>query len=109
MISWSDQRAIHWPSGLGAKLYSTMAEVWVVTTPLVDQYHLSLHRFALDGIEIVFENYRVHRLQATVRFSWVTAVNWAKRLGFVSEGEMPAFASDGTDYIRLVIVRKLNS
>ena len=91
-------------------IHEYFGEAWVITTPLVEdrKNHLGFHRFALKGIEILFDVYKIKRLQASVKLNWTKAVQWASRLGFVSEGVMPAFAPDGSDYIRMAIVRNNN-
>ncbi|MBW2623977.1 MAG: hypothetical protein JRD68_13800 [Deltaproteobacteria bacterium] len=92
-------------SGGAVLLHSKLAEGWVMTTADIEKHALAFHRAFLNGIKIIFEVYKIRRLQIAVKLEWTKAVQWAHRLGFEAEGIMTAFDPDGADYLRLAIVR----
>jgi hypothetical protein len=47
---------------------------------------------------------RLHRLQITVKTADNRAVNWARAIGFISEGTLKAYSMDREDYE--IMVRK---
>lgn len=62
--------------------------VWVQATDKVRGHGLKLCRFAKQAVQIVFEEMKFHRIQATVRADRPEYRRWAEMMGFECEGLM---------------------
>lgn len=81
-------------------LWPGVAEAWLVTGELCNQYRLSFHRAVKRGLAQVCRDLGLWRLQAAVHKEHYVSRLWVERLGFAFEGFMPRYGPDGADYVR---------
>lgn len=87
-------------------LWRGVAEVWSVTTPLVEKYPLAFHRAISRGLKVVERSMGLWRIQVAIHGDHQVSLKWIQRLGFRLEGPMPGYGPDGATYERFAIVRK---
>jgi len=77
----------------------TTAEIWSVTSPLVEKYPIAFHRTCLGLLNRFSSLYRIKRMQLVVKDGYYQGLTWASRLGFSLEGTMKSYGCDGSDYL----------
>lgn len=80
-----------WPQWPG------VANVWMVTTPDIFKYKLSLLKGMKMFLEMLRERDDIHRLQAWIYPGHAAGVQFAEHFGFVYEGFMRKFTYDQKD------------
>ena len=73
-------------------------QVWAFTTESVKRHPIAFHREVVKLIEWWFDNAQLRRMQMSVRVGYAEGWDWAKLLGFQSEGTMRKYGKDGSDY-----------
>jgi hypothetical protein len=76
-------------------LWPGVAEVWMVTTPLVYKYPILFIKETIKVFKMV-EN--LYRIQGTVKSSDRRAVKFLERFGFKIEGYLRKYGPDGSDH-----------
>lgn len=69
-------------------------QVWSLLSPGIKETPLAFHRVTLLLISHAFEQFKLRRMQMSVRQGFTEAWNWAKALGFNCEGTMRNYAPD---------------
>lgn len=87
-------------------LWRGVAELWMVTTDLVQRSPLAFHRVMLQGLTVMMDNLGLWRLQTAVHSEHHLSQKWLRRMGFKYEGAMPAYGPDGATYIRMARVNR---
>lgn len=82
-----------------APMWAGVAEAWMLLTPKIEPFKLSMHRVCKRGLERAIEAYRLHRVQATVAERDVRARRWIEVLGFQNEAILRSYGPRGEDYI----------
>jgi hypothetical protein len=87
-------------------LWRGVAEIWSVTTPLVEDYPLAFHRAISHGLKVVERSMGLWRIQVAIHEDHLVSQKWIQRLGFVSEAPMPGYGADGATYVRFARLRE---
>lgn len=75
-----------------------VGEVWSVTSEAIHECPIAFHRSVLDVLHHYELKLELHRLQLTVRASFVDGIRWAKSLGFTQEAVMKKYGPNQEDY-----------
>lgn len=86
---------IHWPG---------MAELWAITTPLVEDYPLTFHRVVRDGLDKQITEHGLHRVECTVLTNHKVSVKWLTKMGFDIEGIRRKYDPYKNDYFLMAKV-----
>ena len=79
-------------------LWPGVAEAWLLTSPLVEQYPVWFHRTVDRFLREKEIELGLRRIQMTVHQDHVTGKRWAERLGFACEVRMAKYGPQGHDY-----------
>lgn len=82
-----------------------VAEVWAVTTPMVEQYPLAFHRAMSKCLEVLEKSMGLWRIQVCIHGDHHVSQKWIQRLEFVSEGPKPGYGPDGATYVGFARVK----
>lgn len=74
------------------------AEVWSITSEEVKKHPIEFQRNVTALLEAYKNVAKIKRLQITVRSDFNEGTRWAESLGFVKEGLMKKYGSDGHDH-----------
>jgi len=90
------------------RLWPGVAEVWAVTTPLVEKYPVSFHKAIYRGLERLQNDMGLWRIQTAIHKDHWVSQEWVKRMGFEFEGDMPGYGPDKSTYRRFARSRCLS-
>ena len=62
-----------------------MGEAWLVTSPLVEKFKLSLAKSVHDKLEEIIKKMKLERVQTLVDGEHITGQKFIERLGFINE------------------------
>jgi hypothetical protein len=74
-----------------------LGQVWALTSDDLRREALGFHKAVLGLIYWSFDNWKLRRMQMSVRVGYTEGWKWARSLGFKCEGVMKAYSPDGTD------------
>jgi hypothetical protein len=81
-------------------LWEGVAEGWVLATNKIHQYPITLSKVIKKRTELMCLNYKIKRLQTSVKADSKMAIRFAEWLGLKQEGIMKQYGPDGSDYYR---------
>lgn len=90
-------------------LWTGVAEVWAITADVVSgSPHLRylLMRFCVEQLLTLWDEYDLHRVQASVCVHDTASIAWCNRLGFDYEGTMAGYGPDGSTHLRFGLLRE---
>ena len=79
-------------------LWQGVADLWAVTSDLVDQYPLAFVRKCRKLLKVFFTHAGIHRWNTYVRCDFVKGHKFTKSLGFEFECKLRKFGPDGSDF-----------
>lgn len=82
-----------------------IAQIMIITSKLVEKYPITMVKVCRAMIELIFQHYKLHRLQAFVQTDYKVASRFAEHVGFELEGCMKMFTVDKKDTYLYAIVR----
>jgi RimJ/RimL family protein N-acetyltransferase len=80
------------------KIWSGVAEMWLLIVERGRKYGKSLTRAALTVRDFAVLSNNLHRLQITVRCGDIRAVKWAQAIGFDQEATLHQYGPDQSDF-----------
>lgn len=83
-------------------LWDGVGEMWSVIGDVARTKPIAMTKIGLSFADISEIALRLHRLQITVKTSDKRAINWARAIGFISEGTMSKYSMDKQDYDMMV-------
>jgi hypothetical protein len=73
-------------------------QLWAVLGKDIHKRKKSFHKTVKNLIRASFDKCQIHRMQMSVKVGFKEGWDWAKALGFTSEGVMRRYGSEGHDY-----------
>lgn len=86
-------------------LWNGVGEGWAMTSDLVPRVAKSFHRAVLVGLNRIWNEYNLHRVQLVVHDRNIVSQRWVKRMGFEFEGILIKYGPDGSNYYRYARTR----
>lgn len=83
----------------GVSRWPGVARVWAITTDALDQHPVGVTKAVLALIVNGVQYYNIHRLEMTVKSSYLAGIRWAKFFGFEAEGLLRSYGKDKSDYL----------
>lgn len=80
-------------------IWEGVAEMWLLVEERARKYGKTMTRAAIGYRDFIVLSRNLHRLQVTVRSDSISAVNWAKLIGFEPECVMRRYGADQSDFI----------
>lgn len=81
----------------GFKWNPGVIQIWAILSEDIKKYPISFHKICLELIDFCEQQHSPRRLQIDVRVDFERGQRWAESMGFIREGTMKKFASDGSD------------
>lgn len=82
----------------GFLLHKGVMQGWSYLSDGIGQCPIRFHKAMKAMIDFAFDKHGLNRMQIVVRVRYTQGRKWAKALGFVCEGIMINYGTDGTDY-----------
>lgn len=83
-------------------LWDGVGEMWSVIGDIARTKPIAMTKIGIAFADISEIALRLHRLQITVKTSDKRAMNWARAIGFISEGTMKQYSMDRDNYDMMV-------
>lgn len=82
----------------GKQEYPGVLNCWGLFSEEIRKYKIAFHRAAKILIDVMFKEFKLHRMQAAVRTDYTEGQRWIEALGFVREGWMKMYGAERHDY-----------
>lgn len=92
-------------AGLAMAPWRGVAEAWLLTSDLIENYPLSFCKAVAFGLDRLITEFKLHRVQAHVAADNEAAIRFIMRFGFVEEGFCGRYGPDGMDCFRFARVK----
>ena len=94
---WADETTVIACGGVACAAWKGFGEFWLIPSIYVPQYPKTVFKAARTFIIDAIEKMDLHRVQATIRATDLTAIGWIEHLGFEREGLMRKFGPNQED------------
>ncbi len=79
--------------------YAGFGEAWLLCSPEAETLPKGMFKLTRDGLEKIIKDYKLFRVQATVRCDWKQAQKFIRKLGFTPEGVLRKYGIDQSNYM----------
>jgi len=76
-----------------------VADAYLIGSNKIEENKISVARAVLNGLKLIEDNFKLHRLQVTVREDYKVSRNWVEWMGFKQEGVLKNFSPEGDNYV----------
>ena len=79
----------------GHLIFNGVLQVWAFISDAVRKCPVSFHKSVVGILGFYFKEFKLRRMQFSVRSDFDMGIKWAESLGFRAEGLMKNYAQDG--------------
>lgn len=83
----------------GIFLLGRSGEAWTLLSPLFYKYYRLVYRIIKSKVSEMIQEYKLNRVQATIKPDFAPAIRLVEHLGFEKEGIMKSYGPNGEDVL----------